>query len=215
MITVDRSRLPLSGPEPAFAFPEIRRRHLANGIDAWTAVHGEVPLLSILVLIRGGAAFDPATRPGLAAITGDLLDEGCGDLDALALHDALARLGAQLDTEVGSDATIVGITTLERSAPRSMALLAEMIANPRLHAGDFDRVRDLRLNRLLQMREMPPALAERVFARCLYGAHPYGHLPIGDQNSLRAMSVGETQAFHRQIYPPSRTTAITVVRDGW
>ncbi len=171
-MTVDRSRLPRSGPEPAFAFPEIRRRHLANGIDAWTAVHGEVPLLSILVLIRGGAAFDPATRPGLAAITGDLLDEGCGDLDALALHDALARLGAQLDTEVGSDATIVGITTLERSAPRSLALLAEMIANPRLHADDFDRVRDLRLNRLLQMREMPPALAERVFARCLYGAHP-------------------------------------------
>ena len=68
-MAVDRSRLPQSGPEPAFAFPEIRRRHLANGVDAWTAVHGAVPLLSILVLIRGGAAFDPASRPGLAAIT--------------------------------------------------------------------------------------------------------------------------------------------------
>ena len=210
MTTVDRSRLPQSGPEPAFAFPEIRRRHLANGVDAWTAVHGAVPLLSILVLIRGGAAFDPASRPGLAAITGDLLDEGCGDLDALALHDLIGRLGAQLDTEVGSDATLVGITTLERSAPRSLALLAEMIANPRLHADDFDRVRDLRLNRLLQMREMPPALAERVFARCLYGAHPYGHLPIGDQDSLRAMSVGETQNFHQRIYQPARTTVIAV-----
>ena len=85
-----------------------------------------------------------------------------------------------------------------------------MIANPRLHADDFDRVRDLRLNRLLQMREMPPALAERVFARCLYGAQPYGHLPIGDQDSLRAMSVGETQNFHQRIYQPARTTVIAV-----
>ena len=155
---------------------------LANGLDAWTAVHGEVPLLSVLVLVRAGASFDPADRPGLAAITGDLLDEGCGDLDALALHEALGRLGAQLDTEVGSDATLVGLTTLERSAAPALALLAEMITRPRLDAGDFDRVRDLRLNRLLQMRDMPPAVAERVFTERLYGAHPYGHLPIGERS---------------------------------
>ncbi len=101
-MSVDRSRLPLSGPEPHFAFPEIRRRRLSNGLDAWTAVHREVPLLSVLAMIRAGASFDPADRPGLAAITGDFLDEGCGDLDALALHETLGRLGAQLDTEVGT-----------------------------------------------------------------------------------------------------------------
>jgi zinc protease len=140
---VDRSRLPVPGPEPAFAFPEIRRRRLANGLDAWTAVHREVPLLSVLVLVRAGASFDPADRPGLAAITGDLLDEGCGDLDALALHEALGRLGAQVDTEVGSDATLIGLTTLERSAAPSLALVADMLIRPRLEAGDFDRVRDL------------------------------------------------------------------------
>ncbi len=209
-MSVDRSRLPLSGPEPVFAFPEIRRRRLSNGLDAWTAVHGEVPLMSVLVLVRAGASFDPAGRPGLAAITGDLLDEGCGDLDALALHEALGRLGAQLDTEVGADATLVGLTTLERFAAPSLTLLAEMIVRPRLDAADFDRVRDLRLNRLLQMREMPPAVAERVFTERLYGSHPYGHLPIGSEASLRAMSVGEARGFHQQMYDPSRVTVIAV-----
>jgi zinc protease len=207
---VDRSRLPSSGPEPAFAFPEIRRRRLSNGLDAWTAVHREVPLMSVLVLIRAGASFDPADRPGLAAITGDLLDEGCGDLDALALHETLGRLGAQLDTEVGADATLVGLTTLERSAAPSLALLAEMIVRPRLDAADFERVRDLRLNRLLQMQEMPPAVAERMFTERLYGAHPYGHLPIGSEASLRAMSAGEARGFHQQMYDPSRVTVIAV-----
>jgi zinc protease len=209
-MSVDRSRLPPSGPDPVFAFPEIRRRRLANGLDAWTAVHGEVPLISVLVLVRAGASFDPAGRPGLAAITGDLLDEGCGDLDALALHEALGRLGAQLDTEVGADATLVGLTTLERFAAPSLTLLAEMIVRPRLDAADFDRVRDLRLNRLLQMREMPPAVAERVFTERLYGAHPYGHLPIGSEVSLRAMGVGEARGFHQQMYDPSRVTVIVV-----
>ena len=207
---VDRSRLPPSGPEPAFAFPEIRRRRLSNGLDAWTAVHREVPLMSVLVLVRAGASFDPADRPGLAAITGDLLDEGCGDLDALALHETLGRLGAQLDTEVGADATLVGLTTLERSAGPSLTLLAEMIVRPRLDAADFERVRDLRLNRLLQMREMPPAVAERMFTERLYGAHPYGHLPIGSETSLRAMDAGEARGFHQHMYDPSRVTVIAV-----
>ncbi len=209
-MSVDRSRLPPSGPEPVFAFPEIRRRRLSNGLDAWTSVHGEVPLMSVLVLVRAGASFDPASRPGLAAITGDLLDEGCGDLDALALHETLGRLGAQLDTEVGADATLVGLTTLERSAVPSLTLLAEMIVRPTLDAADFDRVRDLRLNRLLQMREMPPAVAERLFTERLYGSHPYGHLPIGSEASLRAMSVGEARGFHQQMYDPSRVTVIAV-----
>ena len=209
-MAIDRSRLPFSGPEPVFVFPEIRRRRLSNGLDAWTAVHEEVPLVSVLVLVRVGAAFDPADRPGLAAITGDLLDEGCGDLDALALHETIGRLGAQLDTEVGADSTLVGLTTLERSAASSLALLAEMVSRPRLDTRDFERVRDLRLNRLLQMREMPPAVADRVFTERLYGAHPYGHLSIGSETSLRAMDPAEARRFHAKMYHPSRVTVIAV-----
>ena len=207
-MAVDRSALPRPGAETPFVFPELRRRRLSNGIEVWTAEHRDVPLVSALVLIRAGAAFDPGERPGLAALTGDLLDEGCGDLDALGLHDKLGRLGAQLETEVGADATLLGLTTLARFADEALVLLAEMVTRPRFEDGDFERVRDLRINRLLQLREMPPAVAERTFLRLLYGDHPYGHLPIGTEESLRAMNSGEPVLFHRRMYDPSRTCVI-------
>jgi zinc protease len=207
---VDRSRLPTPGPETAFRFPAIRRARLTNGLTIWTAEHREVPLVSALVLIRAGAAFDPVDRAGLAAMTGDLLDEGCGDLDALGLHERLGRLGAQLDTEVGADATLVGLTTLARTAEPALSVLADMVRNPRLDERDFERVRDLRINRLLQLREMPPAVAERLFIQLLYGSHPYGHLPIGAEAPLQAMHVDETRQFHRRMYDPSRVTVIAV-----
>ena len=104
----------------------------------------------------------------------------------------------------------IGFTTLERSATPALTLLAEMITRPSLEASDFDRVRDLRLNRLLQLRDMPPAIAERVFTDRLYGAHPYGHLPIGTEASLRAMDLGEVRAFHQQQYRPPQVTVIAV-----
>jgi predicted Zn-dependent peptidase len=209
-MTVDRTRLPGLGPDPRFTFPEIRRRRLANGLAAWTIEHREVPVVSTLLLVPAGAAADPSLRPGLAALSGDLLDEGCGELDALAFHEAVGRIGAQLETEVGPDATLIGITTLERFGRRALGLLADMVQRPRFEARDFERVRDLRLHRLIQLRDLPPALAERAFAQALYGPHPYGHLSIGSEESLTAIGLEEVQAFHRRMYDPRHAVVISI-----
>jgi predicted Zn-dependent peptidase len=207
---VDRTKLPALGPEPAFAFPEIRRRTLANGVRVWTVEHRDVPLATFLVVMPVGAAADPPDRPGLAAIVGDLLDEGSGDLDALGVHEALGQIGAHLETEVGADATLLDVTVLARHAARALALLADMLVRPRMDPADFDRVRELRLNRLVQLRDLPPALADRAFARVLYHEHPYGHTAIGTEESLRAMTASGAVDFHRGAYAPARATVIAV-----
>ena len=204
----DRSSLPPLGALPEFQFPDIRRGALPSGLRVWTIEHRAVPLISVLVLIRRGSAADPQGREGLAAMVGDLLDEGCGDLDALAFHEALGRIGAQLDTEVGSDATLLGLTMLSRYADRGAALLAEMTRRPRLDNRDFERVRDLRLNRLVQIRDMPTALADRAFTELIYRDHPYGHLSIGSERGLRGMTLGDITAYHAAAYAPSNVTVI-------
>ena len=207
-MAVDRARLPSLGPDPLFRFPEIRRRTLANGLRVCTVEHHAVPLVSFLALLPVGASADPQDRPGLAAMTSDMLDEGCGDLDALALHETLGRIGAHLDSEIGSDATILTVSSLVRFANRASALLADMVIRPRLEAPDFDRVRELRLNRLVQMRDMAPALADRAFAQLLYANHPYGHLPIGTEESLRSMILSDVRGFHGLMFAPSRMTIV-------
>jgi zinc protease len=206
----DRSRPPGVGPELPFAFPEIRRSTLDNGVRVWTAEHRQVPLVSMLALVPAGASSDPPDRPGLAAITGDMLDEGCGDRSALDVHEALGRIGAQLDVDVGHDATVIGLTTLERFVDRGLELVRDMLIRPRFEQREFDRVRDLRLNRLLQMKDLPPALADRAFTQLVYRNHPYGHLPIGSEGALRSLIIRDISSFHRKTFAPSRTTVIAV-----
>ena len=205
---VDRGRLPALGADPLLRFPEIQRRTLGNGLRVWTIEHDAVPLVSFLVMLSVGASADPHDRPGLAAITSDMLDEGCGDLDALDLHEALGRIGGHLDSEIGSDATILTLSSLARHADRASALIADMIARPRLDATDFHRVRELRLNRLIQLRDLAPALADRAFVRLLYGEHPYGHMPLGTEASLQQLTLDEVGRFHRTMFVPSRMIVI-------
>jgi len=207
---IDRSTLPELGPERPFAFPAIHRTTLANGVRVWSVQHRQVPLIAVLALVPVGASSDPSNRPGLAAITGDMLDEGCGDRSALEVHEALGRIGAQLDLDVGYDATVIGLTTLERYLDRGLELVRDMLVRPRFEQREFDRVRELRLNRLLQLKDMPPALADRAFAQMLYRGHPYGHLPIGSEGALRALMIRDITSFHRRAFIPSRTTVIAV-----
>lgn len=206
----DRSRLPALGPERAFTFPAIRRTTLESGLRVWTVEHRQVPLVSVLALLPVGASSDPPNHPGLAAITGDMLDEGCGDRSALDVHEALGRIGAQLDIDVGHDATVVGLTTLERYLDSGLELVRDMLIRPRFEQREFDRVRDLRLTRLLQLRDMPPALADRAFTQLLYRNHPYGHLPIGTESALRALMIRDITSFHRRAFVPGWTTVIAV-----
>ena len=107
----DRTRMPALGVDQPFAFPAIRKTRLSNGLELWTVQHRDLPVQTMVLLMRVGSSADPAGRSGLASLTGDMLDEGAGDLGALELNEALARIGAQFDTEVGPDATFLTLTS--------------------------------------------------------------------------------------------------------
>jgi zinc protease len=143
-------------------------------------------------------------------MTADMLDEGTGSWSAIEFHEEIARIGAQFDTDIGSDATIVGVTALSRFASRGLKLLADVVVRPALRESDFSRVCQLRLNRLIQLRDMPGAIADRAFLRLLYGGAPYGHTPLGDERSLSAMTVEDVRAFHARAMRPGGATLVAV-----
>jgi len=205
---VDRSRLPALGSDPDFHFPEIAHHTLANGLKVRTIEHPGVPVITFVMQIDGGLGADPAGREGLAAITADMLDEGTGSLSAIDVSDALARIGAEYDIEVGADTTIFTLTTLTGFAGRGAKLLFDMLSAPSMRDVDFERVRQLRLDRLRQLKDLPPAVAERAFLRLLYPTHPYGHLAIGTDGALRAVTREEVVRFHAATFLPWRATLV-------
>lgn len=207
---IDRSRLPPLRPVPRFTFPSLTKSVLGNGLQVWTARHAQVPMIGFLLLVHRGASTDPAGLEGLAAITADMLDEGTGSLSAIDVSEQLSRIGAQLDLDVGSDAMLFGITSLSRFADRGLNLLADIVVRPSLLDADFERVRRQRLHRLIQLRDMPGAIAERVFTRLLYGTAPYGHTPLGREASLTAITVDDVRAFHRKTLLPGQATLVAV-----
>ncbi len=210
MSPVDRSRLPVPGPDRAFHFPRIARRTLGNGLELRAVTHSSVPVTAIVLLVPGGSSADPADRHGLVSITAGLLDEGSRGESALEVADRLARIGGDLDLEVGADAVVVSLTTLDRFCETGLAMVREIVSAPNLAADDFNRIRNLRLERLRQMKDHAGAMAERAFARVLYDSHPYGHLGLGTTASLTATTVDEARLLHAALFAPDGSTLVIV-----
>ena len=209
-MSIDRSRLQIPGPDRPFRFPRIARRTLTNGLELRAVRHQSVPVVSIVLLVPGGSSVDPVNTHGLVSMTAVLLDEGSRGQSALDIADRVARIGGDLDVEAGMDAVVVGLTTLDRFFESGLELVHEIVTAPNLENDDFNRIRNLRLERLKQMKDHAAALADRAFARVLYGSHPYGHLSLGSEEALTSMTVDATRSLHAALFAPAGSTLIVV-----
>jgi predicted Zn-dependent peptidase len=190
--------------------PTIEKTTLPNGLRVWTAAHDRIPIVTCGLMVARGSSSDPPGHEGLGAITADMLDEGSGERSAIEMHEALARLGAQFDIDIGFDAMVASVTVLSRFFERALSLLSDVVVRPSLREEDFTRVRQLRLNRLMLLRDMPGVVADRAFIKLLYGSHPYGHSTIGTEAALARMTVDDVRAFHQRVVRPSVSTFIAV-----
>ncbi|HEX2492762.1 MAG TPA: insulinase family protein, partial [Steroidobacter sp.] len=195
----DRTRLPAVGPPLSFRFPYVCREHLPNRLALWSTEHRTLPVVTFMLVLPVGSAADFEGYEGLAAITADMMDEGTGDLSAIDVNGAFARIGAHLDTDVSADATVFTVTVLSKFARAALSLLVDCIVRPRLDGADFDRIRQLRLTRLVQIRDMPSAIADRAIMQVVYGTHPYAHMALGTEESLRQLSVETVRQFHADL----------------
>lgn len=204
----DRSRLPAIGPAPGFRFAAIHKDRLRNQLALWSAEHRSLAVVNFVLVLPAGSSADFEGYEGLAAITADMLDEGTGNLSAIDVNAAFARIGAQLDTDVSADATLLSVTALAKFAAPALSLLADCLIRPRLAVEDFERIRQLRLTRLVQIRDMPSAIADRAFMQLLYGSHPYAHMALGTEESLRQLTIETVRQFHADLYSPTNATLL-------
>ncbi len=111
-----------------------------------------------------------------------------------------------------SDATVLSVLTLARlPRPASSSCWPTSCARPRLADEDFDRVRDLRLNRAAAAAR--PAAGASPIARSrglLYPATRTGTCRSARRRACAAVTIDEVAAFHARAWRPSRMTLIAV-----
>jgi zinc protease len=208
---VDRSGPPAPGPVRPLRLPPIERHTLSNGLGVFVVGMHEVPVVEVRLVVRAGATADPAGREGLAEMTADMLDEGAGGKDALALADAVDFLGATLETGASWDATTVRLRVPVARLDEALPLMADVALRPDFPEKELVRLRKEALTDLLQARDVPRRIAAWALGPAVFGRqHRYGRPEAGSAASLAALSVAELRAFHDARFVPAASTLVVV-----
>jgi zinc protease len=158
-----------------------------------------------------GAADEPPEWGGATILAARALSEGTARYDAIALVEASERLGASLHAEASWDATSAAVDVPGARLEQALELLAEMVHRPTFPTSEVERLRDERLNDLLQARADPRRRAEEAFTETIYTADAPYHRPGGgtpetvgklDRDILRA-------AYERGLDPSRATFIVT------
>lgn len=206
-----RAQPPQPGPDPTVTLPVLEEAKLANGLTVMVYRQDNLPLASFAVVSRGGSSTDPAGKGGLTALAYNLLDEGAGKRDALALADAVADLGASLGTGATQDRGLAGITGLSKNADAMMAILADVVLHPTLNAKDFERVKGQVLASILRARGSPQGLAFEAVPAMIYGdKHPYGHPVQGLESTVSKVTLVDVKKQLAQLMVPDQSVFIAV-----
>ncbi len=181
-------------------FPPFQERTLTGGARLLVVTQGEVPYVTINVVLRGGSAVDPADRVGLAAFAAQLLTKGTPTRSADDIAEAMDFVGGSLDASTGSDWTTVSLGVLESDLADGLALLADVVMNPTFPEDELDLVRTRGLSGLQASLAQPAVRASRAFTRAVYGEHGYGKLETSE--TLEAIDRATLQQFHRTWFRP-------------
>jgi zinc protease len=211
MTDFDRAQVPAPGPIQPMSFPRIERRQLDNGVAVLIAPHGDLPVVTVELVIDAGAAGDPARKAGLAHLVVNALETGTRNRTADQIALELEYLGVELDAVATWDATMVRITTPRERLEPVLALFAELIRYPSFPEPEVERLRDEQLATILQRRKEPRALANDMAAHFIFAEDvPYARPLIGTTASVEGLTRDDVEEFHRTHYLPNAASLLFV-----
>jgi len=185
------------------SFPPYEVRTLSNGMQVMTVLHHEQPAVTMRLLVRAGAAQDPAGKDGVAYLAAQLLDQGTTTRSASQIADEIDFIGGAMGTASLPDLTAANVIVMKDSFDVGLRMLNDIVRNPVFAPEEIERQKKQILSTLQVNGDDPEYVANAVFDRLVYGSHPYGLPQTGTPETIAAISGEDLRAFHRRYYVPN------------
>jgi zinc protease len=200
---------PSPGDPREYHFPPFERTILDSGLQVLTVNLPGRPLVSANLVIRRGAADEPSELGGATILAARALTEGTERYPGVELIEAAERLGATLHADASWDAFVASVDVAASRLGAALELLDELIERPTFPESEVARLRDERLNDLLQVKADARRRVERAFAATIYAADsPYARPAAGDENTVPGLDAAAVRRVHGTLLDPARSALI-------
>ncbi len=198
----DRSVEPPFGPSPSLRAPEVWRDRLDNGLRVLGIEDRETPMVQFELRFRGGLLLEEPEGTGVANLLAETMLEGTSRRTPEELEQVIDLLGASLNVSAGARNFAISGSVLARNYEATIALVEEILLEPRFDPDRFELARQRVLNGIRRQSANPAALASRAFNRLLYGDHILAEDQSGTLDGVAAITLDDLGAYHASALVP-------------
>ncbi len=203
---IDRSIEPSLGAAPLVTPPTIYEASLSNGMKVYGIQSDELPLVNFSIRIRGGQLMDNPELPGVANLMTDIMQEGTANKTPEELEDAIGQIGANISMYTTSEHITISANCLSRYFDETVALVEEMLLEPRWDEAEFDRIKKNQLNSIKQRSANANIIASQITNKLMYGDdHILSKAISGTLESVEKITIDDLKSFYDKNYSPNLT----------
>lgn len=184
------------------------REVLSNGLVLLISENHKVPLISLNAYVLAGQDQNPPDKPGLAAFTARMLDEGTENYDYAAMAELLEGSGGALSIFSQRELSGINLNLKAEDLELFAEMLAEMLCRPVFPGDRLELEKEKVLNHLRSMQDDPQTVAGNLFNRVIYGGTPLQHPALGLPESVNRLTASDLRSFHSKRYSPLSTIVV-------
>lgn len=187
---------------------------LSNGLQVLLIEDKSLPYVSYGMVIKTGAAADPANQRGLSHFVASLLEKGSGDRTATQIADDFGQLGSSFESSVDEDYVFLSTSGISTFRDKLLTLFSQIVTSPTFADNEVERLRKQVQAHLVQRMDDPDAIASLAFRSFLFGEHPYAHSAIGNAKDVAKLQRRDLISHYLQYYRPNNAVLAVVGQYG-
>jgi zinc protease len=200
----DRSMEPPYGPAPELKIPDVWQTSLNNGLKIYGIRNDELPLVQFNIRLKGGMLLDHPEKIGVANLLANMMTRGTANKSPEELEEAIDNLGARISVSAGRENFVISATSLARNYDAVVALLEEILLQPRWDEKEFELAKQRVSSILVQQKGNPTAMASNVFNELLYGTdNILSKNVLGEEGKINQISIDDLKAYYQAYISPS------------
>jgi predicted Zn-dependent peptidase len=192
-----------SAPKP-FTVPAHETYSLPHGMKVTLVPYGNLPKVTVSVVVNSGNLNEPGGLPGLADLMGHLMKEGTKTRSSKQVAEEAADMGGTLDVNVGADESDVSTDVLSEFGPKAIRLVADVARNPLFPESELARLKNDMQRQLTIQKSVPQNIALERFRKLLYGQHPYGTV-FPTQESIEKSTLLDVKKYYETNFGAQRS----------
>ncbi|NJY63918.1 insulinase family protein [Salinimicrobium sp. CDJ15-81-2] len=207
----DRTVEPPYGDSPQVKVPDIWEEDLSNGLEIYGITNSEVPLVQFMLEIKGGLLLEDASKIGVSNLLANLMTKGTKNKTPQELEEAIELLGASIRVNATDEKIIISGSTLSKNYEETMALVEEILLEPRWDAEEFELTKKQVISRIQQQKASPNNIAAKEFKKLIYGTtHILSHDNLGTEESVQRITMKDLQDYYDNNLSPNLASFLIV-----